>query len=193
MTVYIYKLSIFRLQPIKKVNVYVNLKNYLLRQGDRGQEDLDKLSWLFDSDSKKLHKLLDMKFTINDKMHICVRIRMRKTPPDEYDINGNLVADPMESLRRKGDIPEFHQVYYYESCLFNLISGNEYAHYQEVCESSRMQSALVTDTHDGFDFLINRKYFFIWNDSYMKYHPLDEGIDDEEKFTTADFEMDADD
>jgi len=27
----------------------------------------------------------------------------------------------------------------------------------------------------------------------MKYHPFDEGIDDESKFTTADFEMDADD
>jgi len=56
-----------------------------------------------------------------------------------------------------------------------------------------MQSALITNTHDGFDFQINRKYFFIWNDSYMKYHPFDEGIDDESKFTTADFEMDADD
>ena len=99
MTIYIYKLSIFRLQPIKKVNIYVNLKNYLLRQGDRGKEYIDKLSWLFDSNSKKLHKLRDMKFTINDKMHVVVRIRMRKEAVEEYDINGNLVADPFESMR----------------------------------------------------------------------------------------------
>jgi hypothetical protein len=99
MTIYIYKLSIFRLQPIKKVNVFVNLKNYLLRQGDKGKADLDNLSWLFESSSKKLHKLLDMKFSINDKMHVVVRIKMRKDPAEEYDINGNLVADPYESMR----------------------------------------------------------------------------------------------
>lgn len=56
-----------------------------------------------------------------------------------------------------------------------------------------MQSALVTNTDDDFDFQINRKYLFFWNESYIKYHPIDEGIDDESKFTTADFEMDADD
>jgi hypothetical protein len=47
MTVYIYKLSIFRMQPIKKIKILYNLKNYLLSQGESGREDIEKLSWLF--------------------------------------------------------------------------------------------------------------------------------------------------
>ena len=70
-----------------------------------------------------------MKFTINDKMHVVVRIKMRKEAVEEFDINGNLVADPFESMMQKGGgQQEFHSVYYFENCLFNLLS-QDYPNY----------------------------------------------------------------
>ena len=86
MTVYIYRLSIFRLQPIKKINIIVNLRNYLLSQKEKGQNDLENLSWLFESDFNAFTEKVDMKLVINDKMHFCVRIS-RKVD-NEYDSEG---------------------------------------------------------------------------------------------------------
>jgi len=54
---------------------------------------------------------------------------MRKVAAEEYDINGNLVADPYESMMQKGGgVKEFHSVYYFENCLFNLLS-QDYPNY----------------------------------------------------------------
>jgi hypothetical protein len=44
--------------------------------------------------------------------------------------------------------------------------------------------------HRGFDFILNRKYIFFWDDMVMKYCLLDQGIDKEEEFTIADFNHD---
>ena len=54
---------------------------------------------------------------------------MRKVAAEEYDINGNLVADPYESMMQKGGgVKEFHSVYYFVNCLFNLLS-QDYPNY----------------------------------------------------------------
>ena len=48
----------------------------------------------------------------------------------------------------------------------------------------------MTNKHYGYDFLMNRKYIFFWDDSTMLYSLLDTGIDDEESYTVADFNID---
>jgi hypothetical protein len=37
---------------------------------------------------------------------------------------------------------------------------------------------------------MNRKYIFFWNDSDMNYSPIEEGIDNQDNFTSADFFID---
>ena len=37
---------------------------------------------------------------------------------------------------------------------------------------------------------MNRKYIFFWNDSVMKYSMVENGIENEEDFTSADFFID---
>ena len=45
MTIHILKLSAFSFDVVKKINVYKNIKEYLLRDNDR--ESIKKLNWLY--------------------------------------------------------------------------------------------------------------------------------------------------
>ena len=72
---YIYELSIFKIQPIKKINVLTNLRNLILANGC--SSDLAKLDWLFIKRIQEFKDTVDTKFVINDKMHVCVRLNRK--------------------------------------------------------------------------------------------------------------------
>lgn len=53
----------------------------------------------------------------------------------------------------------------------------------------KLQSILITNEHAGYDFIINRLYIFFWNDAFIRYGLLSDGIEIEGK--KADFSLDA--
>ena len=73
-TVYIFKLSIFRLQLMKSINIINNLEKYLT---NNQPDDLQKIFWLFNLEFEELTNNLDMKMVVNDRMHFCIRINLK--------------------------------------------------------------------------------------------------------------------
>lgn len=84
MTIYIFKLSIFRLKKMKKINILNNAKENLLQ--NKNLEAIANLEWLFEADLETFEMEIDTKIVVNDKMHVCVRIN--KKTCKEYDENG---------------------------------------------------------------------------------------------------------
>ena len=50
---------------------------------------------------------------------------------------------------------------------------------------------LVTNSHAGYEFLINRLFIFMWDDTYIYYGLLADGIHNESDYTKADFSLDG--
>ena len=73
-TVYIFKLSIFRLQLMKSINIINNLEKYVT---NNQPDDLQKIFWLFNLEFEELINNLDMKMVVNDRMHFCIRINLK--------------------------------------------------------------------------------------------------------------------
>ena len=57
--------------------------------------------------------------------------------------------------------------------------------------SGKLQSVLVTNKHGGYEFIINRLYFFLWCDNAIYYGLLADGIDKVDDYVKADFQIDA--
>ena len=83
-TVYIFKLSIFRLQLMKSINIISNIKDYIT---DQKPESMSKIHWLFDLSLEDLTNNLDIKMVVNDRMHFCIRLNLKNKR--EYYRNGD--------------------------------------------------------------------------------------------------------
>ena len=83
MTIHILKLSVFSFGVVKRINVYKNIKEYLLRNND--SESIEKLSWLFNLKYEDIHTV-DFQYVVNDKTDLCIKV-VKKTKLD-YDADG---------------------------------------------------------------------------------------------------------
>jgi hypothetical protein len=75
------------MQPIKKINILLNLRNYLLTKGETGKQELEKLDWLYTHNLEQFKESIDIKLVINDKMHFCVRLS--KKNDTEFNSDGD--------------------------------------------------------------------------------------------------------
>jgi len=138
MTIHIFKLSIFRLQVMKKINILANIKEYLLQSNNL--KGLENLEWLFEADIEDyMEASIDMKVVINDKMHFCCRIN--KVNSKEYNDEGERYDRHQCGLNYGDDCTqEDYQVYYFENCIHNLVNKED-----ATAEVGELQSVLVTD------------------------------------------------
>ena len=72
---------------------------------------------------------------------------------------------------------EYTTIYYYESGAFK----------DDVPGKNKKQSVLVTDSHGGYNFAMNKENFFLWSDTVIKYVNLKEGINNIDKYQTVNF------
>ena len=84
MTIHILKLSVFSFDVVKKINVYKNIKEYMLRNNDR--KSINKLNWLYNMKYEDIDTV-DFQYVVNDKTDLCIRI-IKKTKLD-YDADGD--------------------------------------------------------------------------------------------------------
>ena len=92
------KLSIFRMQPIKKINILRNIKTYIMQNQ---KENLQHLDWLFNASLEDFQNTIDTKLVVNDKMHFCVRIN--KKTDKEYDLQKGKRKDRHEIEMKNSD------------------------------------------------------------------------------------------
>ena len=92
------KLSIFRMQPIKKINILRNIKTYIMQNQ---KENLQHLDWLFNASLEDFQNTIDTKLVVNDKMHFCVRIN--KKTAEEYDLQKGKRKDRHEIEMKNSD------------------------------------------------------------------------------------------
>jgi hypothetical protein len=77
MTIYIFHLSVFKLTPIKKINLIKNMQEEL-ESGVSEIKDRQQvlgIKWLLNMDFQQLIESIDLKCVVNDNMGVCIRIR----------------------------------------------------------------------------------------------------------------------
>lgn len=84
MTIYILKISIFKFEVKKKINIIKNIREYLLQNNE--QHTREEIDWINASEFQSLKNEIDFQFIVNDKMDVCIKIF--KKDEREYDSNG---------------------------------------------------------------------------------------------------------
>lgn len=115
MTVHIFKLSIFRLQFMKKINILGNIREYMLKHKE---QEISKINWLFDLDFETLTLNLDIKMVVNDRMHFCIRLNLKNERDNSPD--GERKERHQIEIDGDGHEQEHYQIYYFENCTLNL-------------------------------------------------------------------------